>query len=137
MNDSIVLDKPDQITMWVLLSRRAQVKMHLAGFKVKGILGALRRDIPGCENIRRVVDAVVPIEFAISKAGGKVDYRLVNVHVMERTSNNLFQDLGVYSNTDEVHENAYAFALYMANRLELVLTLDDPRPANGELYTGA
>src|SRR6478735_9179787 len=127
---TIVLDTPEQINMWVLLSRRSQVQAHLKGYKVKGIIAALKRDIPGCENIRYVKDAVVPIEFAIANAGGNVDYRLVNVHVLKVESKGVFVDLGIYNDMSEVEANDKFVSLYARGRLEIVLTEDDVRPAN-------
>lgn len=130
-----VLDKPEQISMWVLVSRRHQVQMHLKGLTQKGIIAALKRDIGN--NGNRVKDYVVPIEFAISEAGGQVDYKLVNVHICEILGNGLFKDLGVFPDPDHAAENAGIMALHMAGRLEIMLTTDEPREATGQLMMPA
>jgi hypothetical protein len=135
---STVIDTPEGIAMWVLLSRRGQVQMHLKGLKVKGILSALKRDIGDYGN--RVANYVVPIEFAISEAGGNVDYRLVNVHLMTKQHDaifgEVFVDHGIYSDMDEAGtpENRDLFARGL---LECVLTEDAPREPNGQIFQPA
>lgn len=136
MSDTIALTTPAQINMWVLLSRRSQLKLHLKGYRVPGIVKACRRDVPGCENARTAKDCVVPLEFAISEAGGTIDYSLVNVHVM-RKAGGMFHDRGIVSSMAEVEADPTLVSLYTRGMLEIVLTLDEPRAKNGEIYVPA
>lgn len=129
------LDQPEQINLWVLLSRRHQVQLHLKGLKVPGIVKACREQIPGCENARRARDCIVPIEETIAAAGGEVDYNLVNVHVMfNRGGRGTYWDCGIFSSMSEVEANPGFVREYQAGLLELVLTLDEPREPNGQGY---
>lgn len=131
----IILDTPEQISMWVMLSRRHQVQLHLKGLKVKGIMAALRRDFG--DQGRRVRDYVVPIEYAISQAGGRVDYRLVNVHIMQKYGG-LFHDRGIYPDPDSALATCPEFAQHFAKgNLEVVLTDAEPRPMTQEVFVPA
>lgn len=134
MSDTIVLTGKAQTSMWVLLSRRHQIKMHLAGFPLSGLAACLKREFGN--HGRYVKDYVVPVEFAISEAGGKVDYNLVNVHIMERQDNGVFYDRGIFASMDEAGtpENIVLFAL---GRIEAVLTTEDVREPNGKTFLPA
>jgi hypothetical protein len=137
-NETVVLDTPEQINMWILLSRRAQVKLHLKGLTTKGLLKWLKVNIEGCENARTVKDCVVPLEYTIAMAGGPQDFSLINVHVMERVNDDdVFRDLGIFPDMASVEANAGLVALYFAHRLELVYTLDEPRDATNEIFIPA
>lgn len=133
MTDGFTLDQPEQINMWVLLSRRHQIKMH-ERFPVKGLLTCLKREFGNHGN--RVANYIVPVEFAISEGGGDVDYSRVNVHIMQIMDNGLFFDRGIYASMDEAgtFENR---ALFAEGKIECVLTLDEPRPENGRYFTPA
>ena len=114
--------------------------MQLKGLKTPGLVKWVRENIPGAEKVRTAKQAVVPIETAISAGGGEVDYRLVNLHLMERVNgfgSDVFQDLGIYDSPDVIAEGSYIHTLHTLGALEAVLTLEEPRPANGELYTTA
>lgn len=129
---STVIDTPEGINLWVLLSRRGQIKMHQKGYAVKGLAACLRRELG--DHGRYVKDYIVPVEFAISEAGGNVDYSLVNVHVMQRLENGYFLDRGVFDSIDAAGtpENRRMFA---AGTLEVVLTTDPVRDAEpGRLF---
>lgn len=128
-----MLDTPAGVNMWVLLSRRHQVQMHLKGYKVKGIMVALKREFGNLGS--RVKDYVVPIETAISMAGGEADYRLVNVHVMKRIDDTLFIDSGIFSNMAEVEALPELVEAYGLGQLEIVFTNEDTRPENGGLFS--
>lgn len=131
-----VLDTPQQISMWVLLSRRHQIQLHLKGLTVRGLAASLKRDFPG--QGRNVKDFIVPVEFAISEAGGEVDYKLVNIHIMEALPSGVFVDMGVFNSPkDAAAENAGIAALGMAGRLECVLTTEAVRPPNGKHFQPA
>lgn len=134
---SIVLDKPEQIAMWVLLSRRAQIKLHLNGIPVKGLVSWCKKNIEGCENARTVKQCVVPVEYAIAAAGGPQDFSIVNVHVMEKVNNTTFLDRGIFNSMDDVEANARMVYLYSTGNLEIVYTLDTVRDANGQIYVPA
>ncbi len=130
---TIVLDTPEQINMWVLLSRRSQLKMHLAGFKVTNIVKACRRDVPGCEDARTALDCVVPVNYAISEGGSEIDYSMVNVHVLVDNEDGTYVDNGIYSDMSGVEADPGFTALYAVGRLELILTLEEPREATNIL----
>lgn len=130
---STVLDTPAQISMWVLLSRRAQIKMHLAGYPIRGLAACLKREFPEAGG-RYVKDFIVPVEFAISEAGGKVDYTRVNLHIMVNRGG-MFFDQGIYNSPDEVPHNLRA--LFGAGGGEAVLTTEAPRDANQQMFVSA
>lgn len=127
-----VIDTPAGINMWVLLSRRRQIQMHLRGLTVKGLAATLKREFPDVGG-RYVKDFIVPVEFAISQAGGEVDYKLVNVHICEKLPNGLFQDMGIYPDLDTAGNQAGVKALWFAGRIECILTTEDVRDADGRL----
>lgn len=129
------LDTPQQIGLWVLLSRRHQLQLQMKGLKTPGLVKWCQNNIPGAG--RTAKDCVVPVEFAISEAGGEVDYKLVNVQVMEKVRSDIFQDLGIYSDITEVEASGYFRSLAENGRLEIVLTLDEPRKPTGDLLTPA
>src|SRR5689334_4564089 len=80
---TIVLDTPAQISMWILLSRRHQLQLQLKGYRTAGLVKWCKANIPGAANARTAKDCVVPVEYAISQAGGEVDYKLVNINCLE------------------------------------------------------
>lgn len=130
MSEGFTLDTKPQINMWVLLSRRHQVQLHLKGLKVKGITTALKRDFG--DHGRQVKDYIAPIEQAIAEAGGEVDYNLVSVHVLVSRMG-MFFDRGVFPDmeTASTPEHVQMFA---DGDLIVVLTTDEPREANNEIY---
>ena len=134
---SFTLDTPAQISMWVLLSRRHQIRLHLKGYPQKGLAACLKREFPEVHG-RLVKDFVVPVEFAICEAGGEADYNIVNVHVMEKTKGGMyFRDMGIFDSMDAAGtpENREKFA---AGLLEVVLTTEAVRDAiPGRMFTGA
>jgi hypothetical protein len=134
---TIALTTPEQIGMWVLLSRRHQLKLHLKGYPVKGLVAWFKRNLPegeGGKPVRTAKDCIVPIEHAISAAGGEVDYSWVNMQVFEKVREDVLQDLGVYNSPDDIGEDSPLAQMYRAGRLEIVLTTQDVRPPNGNLY---
>ena len=133
---STILDTPSQINMWVLLSRRHQIQMHIKGLKTPGIVKWCRANIEGAENARTASDCIVPVESAIAMAGGETDFSLVNVHVMTNKGD-YFKDEGIFNDMSEVEANAGFVANYAAGRLEIVYTLEDVRPANGQMFIPA
>jgi hypothetical protein len=137
---TIALDTPEQINMWVLLSRRAQLKMHLAGYPVKGLVAWCKRNLDmteGGKPIRTAKDAVVPLEYLISQHGGQVDWKVVNMHVMRRLNDEVFQDLGIWDSPEEIQEGSPMHQMYEAGSLEIVLTTQETRKPTGELFTTA
>lgn len=131
---TISLNTPEQINHWVLLSRRQQVQLHLKGLKVKGIMAALKRDIPGCENITRVSQAVLPIEEAISFAGGEADFNLVNVHVCRKHEQGVLSDRGIFATMAEVEADEKFVKMYNAGVLEIMLTDKPVREKTNDIY---
>jgi hypothetical protein len=133
---TIALDTPEQITMWVMLSRRAQLKLQLKGIKVPGIVKWCRANVPGAENARTAKQCVVPLEYMIADAGGPQDFSIVNVHVMYK-SGGLFFDKGIYSDMSEVEADPAFVELYKRGLLEIVYTLDEPREATDQIFVPA
>lgn len=70
---SIVLDTPEQISMWVLLSRRSQLHLHAKGLRFPGLFASLKRD--GLSNKRTAKGALADINKIIEAAGGPPDSR--------------------------------------------------------------
>jgi hypothetical protein len=130
---TITLDTPEQITMWVLLSRRSQLKMQMKGYRTNGLVKWCKANIPGCENARTAKDCIVPVEYEIAERGGPHDYSIVNVHVMHNDAG-YFWDRGIYPNMDAVESNPFFVSQYQQGKLELVFTLEEPRDANGKAY---
>lgn len=130
---TIVFDTPAQISMWVLLSRRSQIRLHLKGYPVAGLVKWCRANIDGCENARTVKQCVVPVEYAIASANGPQDFSIVNVHVM-LSRGGMFFDRGIYPDMDAVEDNPGFVKAYEAGKLEIVYTLEDTREANGEVF---
>lgn len=133
MSEAIVLDTPSQINLWVLLSRRHQLQMQMRGLKTPGIVKWVRDNIEGAENVRNARQCVIPIEEAISMAGGQIDFKLVNVQILERVGN-VMLDLGIVNSFDEVQADPGLMGLYDSGALDLVLTHEPPRCANGDYY---
>lgn len=131
-----VLDTPEQIQMWVLLSRRAQLKLQAKGLPTKGLIKWCKANIEGCESARTWRDCVVPVESAIAMAGGPQDYSIVNVHVMVKRGG-LFIDRGIFADMAEVEARPDFVNLYNEGSLEIVYTLDEPRAANNEIFVPA
>lgn len=133
---TISLDTPQQINMWVLLSRRHQIQLQLKGMRTPGLVKWCKANIEGCENARTAKACVVPVEYAISQAGGDVDYRLVNVQVLVRRMG-MFFDRGIFSDITEVEADTNLVAEYTKGNLEIVLTLEPPRASNNEIFVPA
>lgn len=133
---SITLDTPEQIAMWVLLSRRSQLKMQMKGIKVPGIVKWCRENIEGCESARTARDCVIPVEYAIAAAGGPQDFTIVNVHVMLNFGG-LFWDQGVFSDMSQVEQNPTWVKAYERGMLEVVYTMEASRPSNKQIFVPA
>lgn len=133
MSDTIVLDTPNQINAWVLLSRRGQLKLQQKGLKTPGLIKWCRENIPGCERARVARDCIVPVEYALSQIGADVDYSVVNCHVMVQSMSGIFHDRGVFANPDDA-KTPELLAAFKNGNLEMVLTLDDVREPNGQIY---
>ena len=133
---TIVLDKPEQISAWVLLSRRHQIQLHLKGYTQKGLLKSVNQTLG--TNYHRVKDLVVPVEFALSQAGVEIDYKLVNINMLEIVRpNEVFQDMGIYDSPADITPDSYLGKMYAAGRMEVVLTTEAVRPPNGNLLSPA
>jgi hypothetical protein len=133
---TIVLDTPAQINMWVLLSRRHQIKLHLKGYPHPGLVKWCKANIEGCESARTVKDCVVPVEYAIAAGNGPQDFSFVNVHVMLNVDD-VFYDQGIYPDMTTVETHAPFVQEYSAGNLELVFTMEDIRPPNGKTFLPA
>lgn len=128
---SIMLDTPEQINLWVLLSRRHQVQLHLKGIKVPGILKWGKDHFPG--EVKTVKDMVVAVETAISMAGGEPDFNLVNVQTFLKRGGLLY-DLGVFPTMAEVEAKPEFVKAYERGILEIMFTTEDVREANSQVY---
>jgi hypothetical protein len=138
MSESITLDTPEQITAWVLISRRHQIALQMNGLKTPGLVKWCRENVPGAEQARTVRDCIVPVEYALSELGAEVSDNLVNVHIMERVNSGAFIDRGVYSDPEEaVNTHPVFMEMQAKGNLEVVLTLDEPRPQNGKIFVPA
>ena len=115
--------------MWVLLSRRAQLKLQSKGLKTAGLIKWCKANIEGCENARTWRDCVVPVEYAIAERNGPQDFTLINVHVMMSSSGSIFVDMGVFPDMASVEANPEFVSAYNDGALEIVYTLEDVRPA--------
>jgi hypothetical protein len=136
MSQGFSLDTPEQKNMWVLLSRRHQIQLQLKGLKTPGLVKWCKANIPGAEKARTAKDCIVPVEYAISQAGGEVDYGLVNVQVLVKRMGLLF-DAGIFSDIFVVEMVPAFIRDYQEGRLEIVLTLDEPRKATNEIMVPA
>lgn len=135
---TIALTEPHQITMWVLLSRRAQLKLQAKGIKTPGLIKWCRENIEGCEKARTWKDCVLPVEYAIAEGGGPQDFSIVNVHVMRNLGGGTFSDLGIFNDMTVPEANEDWLRLYANGGLEIVYTMDEPRDAiPGMLYQSA
>lgn len=121
---TIILDTPEQISAWVLLSRRSQVQLHLKGLKVKGILSALKRDFGDHGN--RVANYVLPIEEAAAAAGIANDWKLVNLHVMVQAAPNYYTDEGIYNSDVEAMDAIEGLAEMVADGGAVVVLTQEP-----------
>lgn len=133
---SFVLDTPEQINMWVLLSRRSQLKLQMKGISVPGIVKWCRANVPGAEKARTAKACVVPLEYMIAAAGGPQDFSIVNVHVM-RKRGDYFADLGIHPDMVSLEANPAMVEAYNKGQLEIVYTLEEPRPSNRQTYIPA
>lgn len=130
MSEGFTLDTKPQINMWVLLSRRHQIQLHLKGLKVKVITTALKREFG--DHGPRVANYIAPVEQAIAEAGGEADYNLVNVHVMVRRMGMLF-DRGIFPDMESASTPDH-LQWFADGDLVVVVTTDKPREANNEIY---
>lgn len=128
---TIVLDKPEQINMWILLSRRMQLKMQLHGMRTPGLVKWMKAHVEGCENARTAKQCIVPLEYLIASLDGPQDFSVVNIHVMYKAGG-LFHDQGIFNSPDDLHAGLQR--AYAAGKLEVVYTLDEPRESNGQIY---
>lgn len=126
---AIVLDTPEQINMWILLSRRAQLKLQAKGYPTKGLVKWCKANIEGCEDARTWRDCVLPVENAIALGDGPQDFTLINVHVMTVLSDDLFVDKGIFPDMASVEKVPEFVDAWNKGNLELVYTLDEPRDA--------
>ena len=110
--------------------------MQMKGLKTPGLVKWCQQNIPGAEKARTAKQCVVPVEYAISQAGGEVNYKYVNVHVLVRRMGMMF-DRGIFSDIAEVEADDNMVQEYVNGTLEIVLTLDKPRPATNKIYVPA
>lgn len=111
---TIMIDTPDQINMWVLLSRRHQLKLHAKGYKVKGIFKWIETNLPAeyLEGAKRTaLDYLMALNDYIGDLNGPedddVNYRLY----LKFTGglHDLYVDHGVFATMSDVE------AFYVSN----------------------
>lgn len=103
---SIVLDTPEQINAWVLLSRISQCHLHMKGLKVPGLAKWLKANVPDITTERTVRDMYPRLldycdTLGISAPGDE----MCNYQVLIRGRNDeIYLDYGIYPNLDVVAE---------------------------------
>lgn len=70
---TIALDTPDQISMWVLLSRRAQCHLQIKGLSTPGLIKSMKRD--GLTDHSTAKGALADVNLIIESLGGPPDRR--------------------------------------------------------------
>jgi hypothetical protein len=126
---TIVLDTPEQINAWVLMSRISQCHLHMKGIKVPGLLKWLRANVPDCANARTVKAAYCGLldycdQFGVSAPGGEqCNYQLL---MTPTALNGLYFDMGIVPDLDaSVPENVKT--AYGEGRVVILRTMDDVR----------
>lgn len=129
-NEPIVLDTPQQINAWVLLSRISQCHLHMAGYKVKGLLKWLQSNVPDCENARTIKAAYPRLldfcdTFGVSAPGGEqCNYQVL---MTGGPLTGLYLDQGIVSTMDDIETNGTFVQAYSEGRLVIIRTMDEPR----------
>jgi hypothetical protein len=128
------LDTPEQINMWVLLSRRSQLKLQMKGLKTPGIIKWCKENIgPECTTAAK---ALLRLNEVISENGGPYD-KDQHVHVLMKSkpNSNYAADAGIFANMGAVEVIPDFVKAYGEGRLELILTNEPERNADlGLIY---
>lgn len=129
---SIVLDTPEQINMWVLLSRRAQLKLQIKGIKTPGIIKWCKDNIgPECTTAKK---ALLRVNEVIAENGGPYDNDQHVLVAMSTDDSGLYADAGIHPNMAAIEAIPEFVKAYGEGRLHLMLTNDDVRDSNRQVY---
>lgn len=142
-NQTIALTTPAQINMWVLLSRRSQLKMQM-GMRPDGTPSNVKMPTPGllkwckanvgpqCTTAKRALHALNEL---IEANGGPEDPAQNYIVAMSvRQGGTLFADQGIVKGMSAVSANEEWVNAYKVGRLHIVMTPEDVRPHNGNVY---
>lgn len=125
MSEGFVLDTPAQINMWVLLSRRSQLKLQGKGIKTKGLFTALKREV-GITS-RKWDVALLELNDIIGDAGGPEDPE-VN-YLVWIGQNDTYIDRGIYGSLADV-EAKFAENVARGEQYVITRTFEDVREAD-------
>jgi hypothetical protein len=131
---TIVLDTPEQINAWVLLSRISQCHLHMKGYKVPGLLKWLKANVPDCKGKASVAAAYPGLldycdQFGISAPGGEqCNYQVLVTGRKDSGLHGLYFDRGVYTSMDAIAE-AWG-EQYAEGRIVILRTMDPERGPN-------
>lgn len=128
MSESIVLDTPEQINAWVLLSRISQCHLHMGGYPVKGLLKWLKNNVPDCAKDRTVKDAYPHLldycdQFGVSAPGGE----RCNYQVLVTRFQGLYLDCGIFATMQDIEAEENIVKAYGEGRVVILRTMDDVR----------
>lgn len=139
---TIVLDTPEQINAWVLMSRVSQVSLHLKGHKVKGLAAWLKMNVPAeyCSGKERTVkDFTIPLldwcddeNVPTDRVGSLIEGINYLVVCSGSPGSNLYYDQGIYETMDEAWADWYAE--YMQGCVHVFRTWDAVRGSQPKMY---
>lgn len=121
---TIALDTPEQINMWVLLSRRARLKLQMKGLKTPGLLKWCKANIgPECTTAAKALTAVNEL---IAENGGPNDPDQNYIVAVDQYNSGIFADGGIMTEA-EVMDNPDYVDAYTYGRLHIVPTHEAKR----------
>lgn len=120
---TIVLDKPEQINAWVLMSRISQCHIHMQGYPVKGLHKWLVKNVPDAAGTRTVKDAYPRLldycdTFGVTAPGGERCHYQVLVKTL-----GLYHDRGVFASMADIEANDAIVARYAEGRVVILRTM--------------
>jgi hypothetical protein len=131
---TIALTTPAEINMWVLLSRRSQLKLQMKGIKTPGIIKWCKENLgPEATTSKR---ALLMLNDLISEQGGPNDpEQHVLVALASSPASTYAIDAGIYPNMEAVEAVESFTTAYRDGCLHIIHTSDDVRgPKAGLMY---
>jgi hypothetical protein len=129
---SVMLDRPEQIHMWVLLSRRSQLQLHEKGLKTPGLFKWLKDNLG--ITTRNARKARQELNDLIGELGGPEDPDTnFNVLIEAAFFPGKYLDDGIYPTMEEVESQYRAAFAGRADQIVIMRTLDEPRDPNGNV----
>lgn len=124
---TIVLDKPEQINAWVLLSRISQCHLHMKGLAVKGLHKWLVANVPDCADTHTVKQAYPRLldycdQFGITAPGGEQCQYQVLIKAL-----GLYHDQGIFASMADIEADENIVARYAEGRVVILRTMDAVR----------